>query len=268
MIIDAHSHMNGPNQLGNFHAGLLADRGAHGRGHINISDEELDRQMQRGMKQAVEAQIDFQLISPRPYTVMQWIQPHKLVRWYIEEVNNIIARQVKLHPDKLIGVCSLPQGVGTLEGCVEELERCVKELGFVGCLINPDPAEKGDDTTPGMGDEFWYPLYEKLVELDVPALIHPAACQLMRNPTFHLHFINEESTAIMSMVEYGVFETMGPDRCVYGTEVPGAGTHPHPETGVQMDHLVPVIESIEFLSAEDKKMIFEDNARRLYKLPV
>jgi predicted TIM-barrel fold metal-dependent hydrolase len=148
----------------------------------------------------------------------------------------------------------------------------------------------------------------------------------MRNPTFHLHFINEESTAIMSMVEYGVFETfpdlkivvshgggaipyqigrfmsqwhgrdrkfhdavrklyydtclytknalellfetMGTDRCVYGTEVPGAGTHPHPETGVQMDHLVPVIESIEFLSAEDKKMIFEDNARRLYNLPV
>ena len=326
MIIDAHSHMNGPNQLGNFHAGLLADRGAHGRGHINISDEELDRQMQRGMKQAVEAQIDFQLISPRPYTVMQWVQPHKLVRWYIEEVNNIIARQVKLYPEKLIGVCSLPQGVGTLEGCVEELERCVKEFGFVGCLINPDPGEKGDDTTPGMGDEFWYPLYEKMVELDVPALIHPAACQLMRNPTFHLHFINEESTAIMSMVEYGVFETfpdlkivvshgggaipyqigrfmsqwhgrdrkfhdavrklyydtclytknalellfetMGTDRCVYGTEVPGAGTHPHPETGVQMDHLVPVIESIEFLSAEDKKLIFEVNARRLYRLPV
>ena len=163
MIIDAHSHMNGPNALGGFHAGLLADRGAHGRGHINVSDEDLDRQMQRGMKQAEEAKIDFMLTSPRPYTVMQWIQPHKLVRWYIEEVNTIIARQVKLHPDKMVGVCSLPQGVGTLEGCVEELERCVKDLGFVGCLINPDPGEKGDDTTPGMGDEFWYPLYEKMV---------------------------------------------------------------------------------------------------------
>ena len=35
-----------------------------------------------------------------------------------------------------------------------------------------------------------------------------------------------------------------------------------------MDHLVPVIESIEFLSAEDKKKIFEDNARKLYHLKV
>jgi len=324
MIIDAHSHMNGPMQLSSYHAGLIADRAAHGRHHINISDDELDRQMQRGMQQAIEAQIDFQLVSPRPYTVMQWLQPHKITRWFIEEANDLIARQVKLHPDKLVGVCSLPQGVGTLDGCVQELERCVKQHGFVGLLINPDPGEKGDDSTPGMGEEFWYPLYEKMCELDVPALIHPAACQLMRNPTFHLHFINEESTAIMSMVEHGVFETfpnlrivvshgggaipyqmgrfmaqwhgrdrrfdeairklyydtclytkdalellfksVGVDRCIYGTEIPGAGTHPHPDTGEMMDHLVPVIESIEWLTAEDKKKIFEDNARAVYNL--
>ncbi|MEA2642669.1 MAG: 4-oxalmesaconate hydratase, partial [Chloroflexota bacterium] len=65
-----------------------------------------------------------------------------------------------------------------------------------------------------------------------------------------------------------LFEVMGPDHCLFGTEIPGAGTHPHPDTGVQMDHIVPVIDSIEFLSPEDKKKIFEDNARQLYHLKV
>ena len=64
------------------------------------------------------------------------------------------------------------------ENCLEELERCVTELGFVGCLINPDPVEGDGAPPPGMGDEFWYPLYEKLVELDVPALVHSASSLL------------------------------------------------------------------------------------------
>ena len=326
-IIDAHAHTNAPNALGAYRAGLLASRGAHGRGGLNLSDEQVEQAMMRPMKQIDAAGIDFQLISPRPYTVMQWAKPYKLVQWYTEETNNLIARQVKLHPEKVRGVCSLPQSPGVSPAnCVEELERCVKDLGFVGCQINPDPGEMGGDETPGMGDEFWYPLYEKMVELDVPALIHSAACQLERNPTFYLHFINEESIAIMSLLEsrtfedfpnlkivvshgggaipyqigrfisqwHGrperfdhavrklyydtclytknslelLFEVMGPDRCLFGTEVPGAGSHPHPDTGLEMDHLVDVIESIEFLSAEDKKNIFEDNARKLYKLDI
>ncbi len=326
-IIDSHAHTNAPNALGAYRASLLAHRGAHGRGGLNLSDEEVERAMVRPMKQVADAEIDVQLISPRPYTVMHWAKPEKLVRWYTEETNNLIARQVKMHPDKLRGVCSLPQTPGgdlVATGCVEELERCVKDFGFVGLQINPDPGEKGDDSTPGMGDEYWYPLYEKMCELKVPALVHSAACQLRRNPTFHLHFINEENIAIMSLLEsrtfedfpdlkiiishgggaipyqmgrfisqwHGrserfdhavkklyydtclytknslemLFEVMGPEQCLFGTEVPGAGTQPHPDTGIQMDHLVPVINSIEFLSDQDKYNIFEGNARRIFNL--
>ena len=58
------------------------------------------------------------------------------------------------------------------------LEKCVKEQGFVGCLINPDPGECGGGAeTPPLGDRFWYPLYEKLVELDIPGHIHSTALQ-------------------------------------------------------------------------------------------
>ena len=50
-------------------------------------------------------------------------------------------------------------------------ERCVNELGFVGCNLNPDPSG-GHWTGPPLTDRSWYPLYEKMVELDVPAMVH------------------------------------------------------------------------------------------------
>tara|TARA_B110000116_G_C16609722_1_gene478818 strand:- start:307 stop:852 length:546 start_codon:yes stop_codon:yes gene_type:complete len=55
-----------------------------------------------------------------------------------------------------------------------------------------------------MGDPYWYPLYEKMCELDVPALIHSASCSSPRE-SYTLHFINEESTAVVSLLESDVF---------------------------------------------------------------
>src|SRR5437773_853975 len=70
-----------------------------------------------------------------------------------------------------------------------ELERCVKELGFVGTLIDTDPGE-GDNSTPTLDDEYWYPLWEKMVELDIPGLIHSTGCKHGRE-TYTQHFITE-----------------------------------------------------------------------------
>src|SRR3546814_13888895 len=84
--------------------------------------------------------------------------------------NNLIHEQVEMFPDRLKGVAGLPQfRAESPANCVEELERCVRELGFIGCILNPDPTEGDALPPPGLGDRFWYPLYEKLVELDVPA---------------------------------------------------------------------------------------------------
>ena len=78
--------------------------------------------------------------------------------------------------------------------CFEEIDRCVNDLGFIGIMINPDPYEGTARPSPGMGDEYWYPLYEKMVELDVPALIHSADC---KDPwdTYSNYFIATETAA-------------------------------------------------------------------------
>ena len=56
-----------------------------------------------------------------------------------------------------------------------------------------------------MGDRFWDPLYAKLCELDVPALVHTAgSCEPRLSYT--LKFINEESIAITSLLSSDTFK--------------------------------------------------------------
>ena len=97
-------------------------------------------------------------------------------------------------------MCQLPQSPGVPPAnCIAELERCVNELGFVGCNLNPDPSG-GYWKEPPLTDRCWYPLYEKMVELDVPAMVHvSASC----NPAFHAtgsHYINADTTAFMQFI--------------------------------------------------------------------
>ena len=127
-------------------------------------------------------------------------------RQWTEVNNDLIKRVCGIFPDRFIGVCQLPQSPGVSpKNCVEELERCITELDFVGCNLNPDPSG-GWWTDPPLGDEWWYPLYEKMVELDVPAMIHGSSTC---NPAFHTtgsHYMNIDNTGIMQLLESRVFQ--------------------------------------------------------------
>ncbi|HLH32881.1 MAG TPA: amidohydrolase family protein, partial [Terriglobia bacterium] len=211
MIIDSHAHVTAPDALYVYKAGLLAHRGGHGRGSVTVSDEEITKVLNSPvfggsshLEQLKEAGTDMQIISPRPYQMMTSESP-KLVQWFTEETNNIIAQEVKLFPKTFRGVCGLPLTPGVSPKAVlPYLERCVKEQGFVGFLLNPDPGECSGVETPPLGDRFWYPLYEKMCELDIPGHIHSAGCKSERL-TYSLHFINEETIAVVSLLNSNVF---------------------------------------------------------------
>jgi 4-oxalmesaconate hydratase len=132
-------------------------------------------------------------------------------RYWTEHCNDLIHRITQLYPDNFVGVAQLPQSPGAgLEASAAELERCVTGLGFVGCNLNPDPSG-GYWTSPPLGDRYWYPIYEKLSELDVPAMIHvSAAC----NPCFHTtgsHYLGADTTAFMQMMTADSLFTDFPD---------------------------------------------------------
>jgi len=120
--------------------------------------------------------------------------------------NDLIARICRLLPDNFVGVGQLPQHPGKpVQNCIPELERIVNELGFVGVNLNPDPSGGHWSGAP-LTDRYWYPIYEKMVELEVPAMIHvTSSC----NPNFHhtgAHYINADTTAFMQLVQGNLFK--------------------------------------------------------------
>lgn len=130
----------------------------------------------------------------------------RISRYWTETNNDLIQRACKLFPDQLIPVCQLPQSPGVSpKNCIPELERCVQELGFVGCNINPDVSGGANPFTPSLGDKCWYPLWEKMVELDVPAMIHGSATL---NPALHVngsHYLNVDTSATFELCFSDVF---------------------------------------------------------------
>jgi 4-oxalmesaconate hydratase len=200
VIIDCHAHFTTvPRTLHEWRRRQLDGTGVSGAPPISddeliaaLEDRQLARQRERGL--------DLTLFSPIAGQMGHHLgTPAQSVEWSTV-CNDLIHRVCRLFPESFAGVCQLPQAPGEgLAASVEELERCVAELGFVGCNLNPDPSG-GYWTDPPLTDRVYYPLYEKMVELDVPAMIHvSASC----NPSFHhvgAHYLNGDTTAFMQFL--------------------------------------------------------------------
>ncbi|WP_395015082.1 amidohydrolase family protein [Dongia sp.] len=89
-----------------------------------------------------------------------------------ERANDFLARQIESRPDRLGGFAALP--MQDPKAAIAELERCVRQLGFKGCLVNGHTAGVYYDDVKY--DVFW----EALQALDVPFYLHPA--NAYRNP--------------------------------------------------------------------------------------
>ncbi len=206
MIIDAHAHLCAPPSLYAHRANLVASFGQHGDSwRARVSDKDLQQASDENVAIMDGVGTDLQLLSPRPFLMLngkaRW---NDIVSW-TRDNNDTIARTVKLHPKRFRGVGALPQQAGRpVDSLFDEIKRLTEELGFVGVLLNPDPGEGANDTPP-LGDPYWYPLYERLSELDLPAHIHSGTCCNGRE-TYDEHFIAEEGLAITSIYRSGVFE--------------------------------------------------------------
>lgn len=322
MIIDVHGHTNGAARLGGYKASLLAGRGSGGKGNTSIPDEQVAGAIKHHLEGTLDkVGTDMQFLSPRPFQLMHSERPTKIVHWYCEMANNAVATTVKLAPTRYQGIAALPQSPSEpITSTFDEIDRCMDQ-GFIGIMINPDPNEGNGEPFPGMGDEYWYPLYEKMVKENIPAAIHGAGCRDEWD-TYSSYFITTETRCMISMIQsktmehfpdlkivvshgggavpyqigryitfFGkqdidfeaefkkfyfdaglynqegldlLFKIAGSDRCMFATENPGTGTYKDPKTGLMMDDTKPMIEAIEWLSAQDKKNIFEDVAKKVF----
>ncbi|MFL6125918.1 amidohydrolase family protein [Actinophytocola sp.] len=209
MIIDCHGHYTTAPAA---HTGWrLAQQAAYESGehpppYPAISDDEIRTSIEDGQLRLMrERGVDVTIFSPRASAMGHHFGDEATSAAWSRACNDLIARVVSLFPGSFAGVCQLPQSPGApIEGAVGELRRCVEELGFVGCNLNPDPSG-GHWTSPPLTDRHWYPVYEAMVELDVPAMVHVSA---VTNPNFHAtgsHYLNADTTAFMQLLQADLF---------------------------------------------------------------
>ena len=210
MIIDCHGHYTtAPAAHQRFRDAQLAglkDPTAPAATPGAISDDEIRETIDKNqLRLQRQRGSDLTLFSPRASAMGHHLGNEAISSAWTRANNDLIKRVIDLYPENFAGVCQLPQSPGVpIANSVAELERCVRELSFVGCNLNPDPSG-GHWTAPPLTDRQWYPFYEKMVELDVPAMIHvSASC----NPNFHAtgaHYINADTTAFMQFIEGDLF---------------------------------------------------------------
>ena len=124
-----------------------------------------------------------------------------------EDANNLLAEAVAQHPDRFGGWATLaPKDV---DHAVEELERCVRVLGF-----------KGWNTHSNFGDSYlddprYLPILAKAHELNVPIYLHPAIPMIPELRTFgfvlagpSFGFGVETAYVFMRMIVRGVFDEL------------------------------------------------------------
>ena len=210
MIIDIHGHYTTePPALQVFRdkqlAGLADAMRKPTSTDLGITDDMLLKSVEPQLKFQKDRGSDLTVFSPRASGMGHHVGNEAIGHVWSRMSNDLIHRVCTLLPDSFAPVGQLPQFPGVpIENCVPELERLVKELDFVGVNLNPDPSG-GYWKSPPLTDRYWYPIYEKMVELEVPAMVHvTGSC----NPAVHFtgaHYINGDTTAFMQLLQGDLF---------------------------------------------------------------
>jgi predicted TIM-barrel fold metal-dependent hydrolase len=314
-VLDVHGHVSMPVDYRLHIGNMLAQNTPF---LLQVPPAQLDAAVQVHLKELDDRNIDVQIVGPRPVYEFHWMRPFLQEAW-CRGTNDLIAQFVQQCPDRLLGAAQLPQNAERdTSSCLPEFERCVKELGFVAAYVNPDPS--GTRQAPGLHDPYWYPLYTKAQEWDIPLIVHPSVTYDTRVESLYANYqvnnVVEEYIATQILSRSDVFERFptlrvvvchcggaldrwissdphlgqrdvsrnlffdtcvydvpfleaaikqrGVDRMLFGTEVPGSGRAPRPETGRPGDDIVPIIGGFEFLTEAQKIKIFHDNPKRVF----
>ena len=125
------------------------------------------------------------------------------------QANDITKQHMDEYPGRFQGFATLP--MADPKAAAEELERCVKELGFCGTLL------AGRYQGRFYNEAEFFPIFEKAAELNVPVSFHPALIPMDVQETYYM------SDAYSYIV---------------GSELASAGYGWHSEVGIQIMRLI------------------------------
>ena len=177
-VLDVHGHVTNPPAANNMVVQML---GSNQPMPSNIGQDvmpdrwptEADyrRYAEKHLEYIDARSIDVQVIGPRPFLQLGWMEPHITPGW-AAFVNDMIAQQCSFFPDRFVGAAQLPMHVehADTKHVLAELDRCVNQLGFVAAYLSPDVS--GLRKQPGL-DSLWFDdLYAAAEQYDIPLIVH------------------------------------------------------------------------------------------------
>jgi gamma-resorcylate decarboxylase len=150
---------------------LVSSQGPHGesegwktlrRNLLDIHDERIARMDKLGIEIAV-------LSANAP--VLQAMPDRKQAEELAIRTNDFLAEQVAKRPDRFRGFAAL--AMHDPDAAAKELTRCVKDLGFVGALVNGFQEKDKPGTAFHYDLKEYWPFWDQVEKLDVPFYLHP-----------------------------------------------------------------------------------------------
>ncbi len=146
--------------------------------------------------------VDMQVLSTVPVMFSYWAKPDHALD-LSRFLNDDLASVVRDHPDKFVGLGTIPMQAPDL--AIKELERCVKELGLLGVQIGSHVNDWN------LSDPALMPVFEAANDLDAFIFVHPWDMMGQEKMTkYWLPWLvgmpAETCLAICSMIFSGVFE--------------------------------------------------------------
>jgi len=166
-----------------------------------------------------ETLVDVQVLSTVPVMFNYWARPDHTL-FMSKLINDHISMVVDEHPNRFIGLGTIPMQDDKL--AIEELERCIKDLGLVGIQIG------SNINGTNLNDESVFPIFEAARDLGASIFIHP--WDIMGRDEMEKYWLPwlvgmpaETSRAICSMIFGGVFERLPDLRVAFAH---GGGSFP------------------------------------------
>lgn len=202
LVIDVHAHIVVPEVLdwayqhSMFAQGVVGGKGMPEEFMTPMTD------MNRRFKDMDAMGVDIQVISPSILQQCSYFADPQEALKYERRGNDRIAETVAKHPDRLLGLGSVP--MQDTDVAVQELTRCMGELGLRGVIISSNI--NGTE----LGDERLRPFWAAAEKLGAAVFIHPAGSA---DPRLRKHRMVitigqplEEALAQASLVYEGIMD--------------------------------------------------------------
>ncbi len=144
--------------------------------------------------------------------IQEMLDPQEAVG-VARRANDALAGEIARRPDRFAGFAALP--MQDPDAASRELERCVKDLGFKGALVNGFTQKEVADSTIYYDLPEYRPFWAAVEELDVPFYLHPRMAVATRAQAYAGHpwlssaawgFAVETSIHALRLIGAGLFD--------------------------------------------------------------